>query len=136
VFRFVAAEEASFDVATMCRVLGVSRSGYYAWARRPPSERAVANTALCGEIRRVHAESDGTYGWRRVHAQLRREGHQVNHKRVERLMREEAIAGAYVPTRRRVGRDGVLGVDGVRVWTDLIERDFTPGAPNQLWCAR
>lgn len=55
----------------MCRVLGASRSGYYAWVRRPPSPRAVANTALSAEIRRVHAESDGTYGWRRVHAALR-----------------------------------------------------------------
>ena len=81
----------------MCRVLAVSRSGYYAWAGRPPSPRAVENAALVTEIRRVHAESDGTYGSRRVHAQLRQEGHPVNIKRVERLMRVEKIQGAYVP---------------------------------------
>jgi hypothetical protein len=58
VFRFIDAEKGNFDVAVMCRVLGVSRSGYYAWARRPPSERTLANATLVEEIRRVHAESD------------------------------------------------------------------------------
>ena len=120
----------------MCRVLGVSRSGYYAWASRPPSARVVENAALVEEIRRVHAESDGTYGSRRVHAELRREGREVNVKRIERLMRVEGIKGAYVPPRRRsAGEDGVLGVDGVRVWPDLVKRDFRPDAPNQLWCS-
>jgi putative transposase len=135
VFRFVAAEEANFDVAVMCRVLGVSRSGYYAWKSRPASPRAVANTALMGEIRRVHTESDGTYGSRRVCLQLREEGRVVNRKRVERLMRVEGVQGAFIPKRRRYSDDGVLGVDGVRVWPDLVARDFQPSGPNQLWCA-
>jgi transposase InsO family protein len=135
VFRFIDAEQSNFDVAVMCRVLGVSRSGYYAWAGRPPSERAVANAALVAEIRRVHADSDGTYGSRRVHAELCRDGHQVNIKRVERLMRVEGIQGAYVPAKRRQRGDGVLGVDGVRVWPDLVKRDFQPDGPNQLWCS-
>jgi putative transposase len=134
VFRFVAAEKANFSVATMCRVLGVSRSGFYAWARRPACTRERANAALAREIRRVHAQSDATYGWRRVHAQLLREGHEVNHKRVERLMRSERLAGAHVRRRRRAG-DGPLGVEGVRAWPDLVGRDFQPAAPNQLWCA-
>jgi transposase InsO family protein len=119
----------------MCRVLGVSRSGYYAWAGRPASARAVANAGLVAAIRRVHAESDGTYGSRRVHAELRREGQEVNIKRVERLMRVEGIQGAYVPPKRRRGGDGVLGVDGVRVWPDLVKHDFQPDGPNQLWCS-
>ena len=135
-FRFVEAEKANHKVATMCRVLQVSRSGYYAWASRPRSERAVANAALVGEIRRVHAQSDGTYGSRRVHAQLRQEGHEVNIKRVERLMRVQKIQGAHVaPRRRGGGGDGVLGVDGVRIWPDLVKRDFQPDGPNQLWCS-
>ena len=114
----------------------MSRSGYYAWAGRPRSPRAQENTALVVEIRRVHAESDGTYGSRRVHAQLRQEGHQVNIKRIERLMRVEKIQGAYVPLkRRRGGGDGVLGVDGVRAWPDLVKRDFQPAGPNELWCS-
>ena len=136
VFRFIWTEKANHSVQTMCRVLEVSRSGYYAWAARPPSERAVANAALLVEIRRVHGESDGTYGSRRVHAQLRRDGREVNVKRVERLMRVEGIQGAYVPAkRRRGGEDGVLGVDGVRIWPDLVKRDFRPDGPNQLWCS-
>jgi putative transposase len=136
VFRFIDAEKANHKVATMCRVLEVSRSGYYAWAGRPVSQRAQENAALVVEIRRVHAESDGTYGSRRVHAQLRRHGHRVNIKRVERLMRVEKIQGAYVPPkRRRGGGDGVLGVDGVRAWPDLVKRDFRPDGPNQLWCS-
>jgi putative transposase len=136
VFRFIEAEKANHKIATMCRVLEVSRSGYYAWAARPPAARTVANAVLVVEIRRVHAESDGTYGSRRVHAQLRREGHEVNIKRVERLMRVEGIKGAYVPAKRRTGgEDGVLGVDGVRVWPDLVKRDFQPAGPNELWCS-
>jgi transposase InsO family protein len=96
----------------------------------------VENAALVVEIRRVHAESDGTYGSRRVHAQLRREGQEVNIKRVERLMRVEKIRGAYVPPKRRCGGgDGVLGVDGVKVWPDLVRRDFQPAGPNELWCS-
>ena len=134
-FRFIEAEKANHAVSTMCRVLEVSRSGYYAWSSRPPSERAVANAALIGEIRRVHAESDGTYGSRRVHAELRRDGRRVNLKRVERLTRVERIQGAYVPAkRRRGGGEGVLGVDGVSVWPDLVKRDFQPAGPNELWC--
>ena len=104
-FRFIDAEKGNFDVAVMCRVLGVSRSGYYAWARRPPSERTLANATLVEEIRRVHSESDGTYGSRRVHAELCREGHEVNRKRIERLMRVEGIQGAYVPPKRRRNAD-------------------------------
>ena len=134
-FRFIDAEKGNFDVAVMCRVLGVSRSGYYAWARRPPSERTLANATLVEEIRRVHAESDGTYGSRRVHAELRREGREVNHKRIERLMRVEGIQGAYVPPKRRRNADCALGVDGVKVWPDLVKRDFQPDGPNQLWCS-
>ena len=135
VFRFIAAEEANFDVAVMCRVLGVSRSGYYAWARRPPSRRSNENEALMTEIRRVHDASDETYGWRRVTRELRREGREVNHKRVERLMRCEGLQGAFVAPRRQRSANGVLGVDDVQVWPDLVQRDFQPDAPNQLWCA-
>jgi putative transposase len=135
VFRFVEAEKANHAVSTMCRVLEVSRSGYYAWSSRLPCERTVANTALVAEIRRVHAVSDGTYGSRRVHAQLRREGREVNLKRVERLMRVEGIQGAYVPPKRRRSTEGVLGVEGVKAWPDLVKRDFQPAGPNELWCS-
>ena len=135
-FRFVAAEKANHAVATICRVLGVSRSGYYAWAARGPSTRAVADVAMTERIREIHCESDGSYGSRRVHAQLRRDGVVVNKKRVERLMRVSEIVGAHVPSRRRrAGADGLLGIEGVKAWPDLVGRDFAPQAPDQLWCA-
>jgi putative transposase len=134
-FRFIAAEKENHSVKTMCRVLGVSRSGYYAWAGRGPSERDRANEQMLEEIRRVHAASDGTYGPRRVAKQLRAEGHVVNRKRVERLMRLDRLQGAYVPPKRRKDPDAPLGVAGVRAWPDLVGRDFMPQAPNQLWCA-
>lgn len=111
------------------------RAGRFALGlRRPASARSRENTLLCGEIARIHRDSDRTYGWRRVHAALRREGHEVNHKHVERLMRSERLAGAHVRPRRR-GGDRPLGVAGVRAWPDLVGRDFQPAAPNQLWCA-
>jgi HTH-like domain len=116
VFRFIAAERANHAVATICRVLGVSRSGYYGWAARGPSARAVTDVAMTERIREIHCESDGTYGSRRVHAQLRREGVEINKKRVERLMRVGEIVGAYVASRRRKSdAEGLLGVEGVKV---------------------
>src|SRR5207249_2142086 len=103
--------------------------------RRSPSARAVDDQALLADIRRIHAESDGSYGKRRVTAQLRGEGRAVNAKRVERLMRADGLQGAHVAARRRRDGDGLLGVDGVRAWPDLLQRDFSPAAPNQAWCA-
>lgn len=120
----------------ICRVLSVSRSGYYAWAARGPSTRAVSDAAMTERIREIHCDSDATYGSRRVHAQLRRDGVAVNKKRVERLMRVSEIVGAHVPARRRRSNpDGLLGIEGVKAWPDLVGRDFAPSAPNQLWCA-
>jgi putative transposase len=117
-------------------MLEVSRSGYYAWAARGPSTRAVADVLMTERIREIHCESDGSYGSRRVHAQLRREGVEVNKKRVERLMRVGEIVGAHVPARRRRSdASGLLGIEGVKAWPDLVGRDFAPQAPDQLWCA-
>jgi putative transposase len=114
----------------------VSRSGYYAWAARGPSTRAVADAVMIEQIREIHCASDATYGSRRVHAQLRRDGVEVNKKRVERLMRVCEIVGAFVPARRqRSAADGLLGVEGVKAWPDLVGRDFQPDAPDELWCA-
>ena len=94
VFRFIDAEKASFPVAFMCRRLGVSPSGYYAWKRRSPSPRAEADAALAATIRRIHAASRGTYGAPRVHAELA-DAHAIRcgRKRVARLMRAAGLAG-------------------------------------------
>lgn len=87
-FRFVQREKAHYGVATMCRVLGVSTSGFYAWRSRPASPRALADAVLTEVIKEIHAESGRTYGAPRVLAELR-DDHRTfcPQKRVARLMR-------------------------------------------------
>ena len=75
----------------MCRVLQVSRSGYYAWRKRKPSQRQEANEKVVAEIKQVHEQSRGSYGSWRIYAALRRLGRQYNHKRVARPMRQHKI---------------------------------------------
>jgi putative transposase len=132
IFRFVAAKKAEHSIQIMCRVLGVSRSGFHAWAAREPSTRAVADRRLTGRIAEIHEQSRKTYGSPRVHAELRLEdGVRVGRKRVERLMR---LAGLSGQIKRRRGRT-TIRVQGVRTAPDLVERDFNPTAVNRLWCA-
>jgi hypothetical protein len=85
-FRFVSDHQADYPIATMCRLLGVSPSGYHAWVKRRPSRRAQADTAVIAQIRAAHAASRGTYGAPRVHAELAAQGIRVGRKRVARLM--------------------------------------------------
>lgn len=116
----------------MCRVLGVSRAGFYAWERRAPSDRDLADAWLTEKIREIHSESKGTYGTRRVHADLRlAHGIRVGRKRVERLMVLAGISGQ--PERRR--RRTTVRLEGVRVAPDLVERDFNPTDANRTWSA-
>lgn len=132
IFRFIAAKKTEHSIQIMCRVLEVSRSGYHAWAIRPPSARAVADEQLTGRIAVIHTASRKTYGSPRVHAELRlADGRRVGRKRVERLMR---IAGLSGLLNRRKGRT-TISVPGVRTAPDLVERDFNPTAVNRLWCA-
>ena len=130
-FRFIAARKAEHSVKTMCRVLGVSRSGFHAWERRPPCDRELNDRQLDERIEAIHRRSRHTYGARRVHAELAHEGVRVGRKRVERLMRRAALSGL---VRRRRGRTTVR-VPGVRCAPDLVERDFQPSAPDRLWVA-
>jgi putative transposase len=116
----------------MCRVLGVSRSGFHAWQARPAPPQAVADQALAVRIAEIHKDSLGTYGSPRVHAELRLEdGIGVGRKRVERLMRVAPLSGQL--TRRR-GKT-TIRVPGVRTAPDLVKRDFNPTEPNRTWCA-
>jgi putative transposase len=115
----------------MCRLLGVSRSGFHAWEQRPPSDRALADAWLVERITAIHRESRGTYGARRVHAALRQQGVHVSRKRVERLMRVQRLSGAVPRKRART----TIRVPGVRPAADLVARDFVPSAPNQVWVA-
>jgi putative transposase len=131
IFRFVSAEKASFPVSLLCSTLGVSTAGFYAWQNRAPSQRALSDAWLLERIRQIHERARGVYGAPRVHAQLRHEGVRVGRKRVERLMRAGGLSGL---VRRKKGRTTVR-VPGVRVAADLVERNFTPSAPNRLWVA-
>jgi putative transposase len=123
--------QADFPIAQMCRVLGLSTSGYYARLKRPPSARSQANTALLGRMKQIHRFSRDTYGRPRLHAELRSEGLQVNHKRIGRLMRQEGLVGA---TRRRKWRTTKRDKDA-RPAPDLVSRNFVATAPDQLWVA-
>jgi putative transposase len=130
-FRFIAAERANHSISLMCRLLGVSRSGFHAWERRPPSDRALADAWLVERIKAIHRGSRGTYGARRIHAALAQHGVRVGRKRVERLMRTHRLTGA-VPRKRA---KTTIRVAGVRAADDLVLRNFKPSAANQLWVA-
>jgi putative transposase len=130
-FRLIEAKKAQHPVSGLCAVLGVSRAGYYAWTKRPPSQRRRRDGELLGAIRAVHADSKATYGWPRIHAELRHRGERVSRKRVARLMREAGLSGM---VRWRKGRT-TIRVPGVATAPDLVRRDFAPAAPNRLWVA-
>jgi putative transposase len=132
VYRFVSAEKARTPVSLACRWLGVSRSGYYEWATRAPSQRALTDAWLTERIRAIHKAHRGVYGAPRIHADLRlAHGVRVSRRRVERLMRAAGISGL---VRRKRGRT-TISVPGVRVADDLVERRFRPDVPNVLWIA-
>jgi hypothetical protein len=122
---------ADYPIRTLCRVLGVSPSGYYAWRDRPPSVREVKNRHLRERMREIHAFSRQTYGRPRMYAELRDEGWRVNHKRVARLMALDGLQGA---SRRKKWRTTKRGKDA-RPAPDLVDRDFAAGRPDQLWVA-
>ena len=118
-------------VATMCRVMGVSPSGYYAWRQRPPSPRQATDAVLSARIRSIHRDSRATYGRPRVHAELADHGWRIGGKRVARLMRAEGIAGVS----RRQGTVTTVPGPERRPQPDLVERDFTAQAPDELYVA-
>ena len=126
------ANQADVSVRTLCRVLEVSASGYYAWRDRPTSRRAIDNAVLTERIRTVHAASDATYGMPRVRAELIDQGVAVSRQRVARLMRAAHLRGvsrrrAFVVTTRR-DKD-------TQPAPDLVKREFKAAAANQLWVA-
>jgi len=126
----VSENRARYPIAVMCRTLGVSSSGYHAWAKRPPSRRTAEDERLTVEIRTAHASSAGTYGAPRIHAELGAQGTRVGRKRVARLMRKAGLAGV---SRRRFIATTTRG-DG-RQAPDLVERKFSAERPDMLWVA-
>ncbi len=127
----MSANRAIYPIATMCRLLGVSASGYHAWQGRPPSALAEADARLLDRIREIHAASRRTYGAPRVHAELAAEGIAVGRKRVAKLMRGVGLAGV---SRRKGPRTTERQADA-RPAPDLVDRDFQAPAPDPLWVA-
>ena len=117
-------------IRKMCRALGVSPSGYYAWCEREPSERAKADAQLSLKIHAIHEQSRGTYGVPRVHAMLAAEDIFVGRKRVARLMKLAGLEGISRRKKYKSTRD-----KDASPAPDLVERAFVATAPNQLWVA-
>jgi len=120
-----------YPIAMMCRVLKVSRSGYYAWRTRSESARAKTDRELTRIIKRVHAESNGVYGSPKVREDLKDEGYQFSRHKVARLMRNAGLRGCpkrrYRITTQRDPRHGVA--------QNLLQRDFKAKVPNQYWAS-
>ena len=123
--------QARFPVAALCRVLQVSHSGYYAWVKRPPSARATRDALLMPQIIASHERSDSTYGSPRILGDLKDAHEYVGRKRVARLMRKAGIVGVsrrrFVVTTKRSAAESAA--------PDLVERNFTATARNELWVA-
>lgn len=126
------ANQADFPVRTMCRVLGVSASGFYAWRERAPSQRSITNAVMTERIRQIHKDSYESYGMPRVRAELIEQGVCISRQRVARLMRLAQIRGisrrrGFTVTTRRDKRNSPAN--------DLVKRRFRASGPNQLWVA-
>ena len=132
-FRLIEAEQPAHAILRLCKVLGVTRAGYYAWQRRGACRHACDDRALARLIRGIFAASLETYGAPRVHAELRAgHGVRVSRKRVARLMRALGIEGV---SRRRQGRRTTVSDPAAPAAPDLVQRRFQAGAPNELWVA-
>jgi putative transposase len=132
-FAFVAAERANHAVATLCRIVGASVSGFYAWLRAIPAvrDRAAAEAELRSHIGRIFSARRRVYGSPRVHAELRREGRRHSRRRVARLMREMGLAA-------RRGRRAPRTTDSrheLPVAPNLLDRNFVADRPDTVWLA-
>jgi putative transposase len=130
-FDFIRVQKAFHAVRTLCRVLEVSRSGFYAWSRRPASQRSLDDSRLVAEVAAIFDENKGRYGSMRITSELRDNGVRVGRHRVRRLMRQTALR-----TRRR--RRWVRTTDSRHQYPiapNLLARDFTVDAPNRAWVA-
>ena len=130
-YRFIRHHRGQYAVRRMCRVLDVSRSGYYAWLRRPLSRRAREDGVLVGVIADVHKRSHGTYGSPRVQQALAKLNYRCGRHRVARLMRQAGLHGVPRARKRRTTR----AVAGRPVAPDRLQRNFTADRPNQKWVA-
>ena len=134
VYAFVEAEKANHRINAMCRILKVSKSGFYSWRDRPLSAQAKSDAALSEKIVRIHRDSRETYGAPRIHFELRTLGMRCGRKRVARLMREAGLFGCG-GRRRKVRTTLRPQTEHTPPAPDLVKRNFTPQAPNRLWVA-
>jgi transposase InsO family protein len=128
-YQFIEQHKQEFPVVTMCRILGVSESGFYAWRKRPACRRKREDAQLSSRIRQVFSTHRERYGSPRIHAELRHQGMRCSRKRVARLMREAQLHAKgkrrrMVTTRRDVSHP---------VAPNLLDRDFTATEPNKKW---
>jgi putative transposase len=128
-FAFIRAERAKLPTTLLCRTLGVSRSGFYAWSERPPSTRAVEDSKLVPVIRACHARSRATYGSPRIRKDLQALEYRISRKRVARLMRREGLT-AQPPRRFRATTDSR---HRFTVAPNVVAREFSAPAPNRVW---
>lgn len=127
-YRFINDHRQQYSLSAMCRVLRVTRSGFYAWLHRPQSDRAIENERLLGLIRDSYAASSGVYGSPRVFGDLREAGETCGRHRVARLMRIHQIKAVrgYKKPRHIVGRPSILS-------PNRLQREFTVQRPDQTW---
>ena len=132
VFGFIEAEKANFSIKFMCERLGVTRQGFYAWRRRPPSRRRITDAAYTAVIKKIHADSRGNYGAPRICAELADDYNiRCGRKRVARLMRQAGIAGCHRRKRTWTTRRD----DSQSPAPDRVNRQFAAAGPNELWVA-
>jgi putative transposase len=129
-YQFIAAHRSEFQVRLMGGVLEVSRSGYYAWLKRPLSPREMANQVLSQQIKQIHQHSRQTYGSPRIQAELRAQGFKCGHNRVARLMREQKL---WAKQKRKFKVTTTDSVHPYPVAPNLLDQDFTASRPNEKW---
>jgi transposase InsO family protein len=128
-YRFVSSHKDTYPVKKLCEHAGVSRSGFYDWASRGPSQRTVVDAHLEDVIRTAHRRTRRTYGAPRIHGELKEVGYCVGRKRVARIMRGAHLVGAHS---RKKWRRGKIDAAPAR---DLLNRDFSASRPDERWVA-
>lgn len=129
-YQFMADHRTEFEVTVMCRVLVVSRSGYYAWLKRPTSPREMADQVLSQHIKEIHQQSRQTYGSPRIQAELAENGVNCGHKRVARLMHQEAL---FAKQSRKFRGTTTDSAHSYPVAPNLLDQDFSASRPNEKW---
>nr|WP_279230905.1 IS3 family transposase [Clostridium tyrobutyricum] len=128
-YQFIKDHSSEFHVEKMCNLLDIKRGSYYAWIKRPEAERKKEDSILTIEIKRIHKESDGTYGFRRVTAQLKKEGIACGKNRVSRLMNENKIFSKL----KRKYKATTYSEHNFNVAPNLLKQDFAVNEPNKVY---